>query len=60
LDLIKAGPTGTMPVEAIISETCVFGNVKATSEQNLYDVLFRLYQVQYEKMAIEKRINKKK
>jgi hypothetical protein len=49
-----------MPVEAIISETCVFGNVKATSEQNLYDVLFRLYQVQYEKMAIEKRINKKK
>lgn len=35
-----------------LAETGVFGNVKATSEQNLYDVLYRLYQTQkrYEKL----------
>ena len=52
--------TGLTGLLFTIAETGVFGNVKSTSEQNLYDVLFRLYQVQYERMAIEKRINKKK
>jgi hypothetical protein len=52
--------TGLTGLLFTIAETGVFGNVKTTSEQNLYDVLFRLYQVQYEKMAIEKQMNKKK
>jgi hypothetical protein len=35
-----------------LAETGVFGNVKSTSEQNLFDVLYRLYQTQkqYEKI----------
>lgn len=41
-----------------LAETNVFGNVKATSEQNLYDVLFRLYQLKREKMEMDKKLKK--
>jgi len=51
--------TGLTGLLFTIAETGVFGNVKATSEQNLYDILFRLYQVQREKMEMEKRMKAK-
>lgn len=43
-----------------LAETGVFGNVKTTAEQNLYDILFRLYQVQRENMEMKKRLEKQK
>lgn len=42
-----------------LAETGVFGNVKSTSEQNLYDVLIRLYQVTRNAMEMEKKLKKK-
>jgi len=59
-DEANDGGTGLTGLLFTIAETGVFGNVKSTSEQNLYDILFRLYQVQYEKLEMEKRMNAKK
>lgn len=41
-----------------LAESGVFGNVKATSEQNLFDVLYRLFQLQIQYQDLQKR-NKK-
>jgi len=38
----------------------VFGNVKETSEQKLYDVLFRLYQVRKDYLAMKRKRDQKK
>lgn len=50
--------TGLTGLLFSLAETGVFGNVKATSEQNLYDVLFRLYQLKREKMEMDKKLKK--
>jgi len=42
------------------AESGVFGNVKETSEQKLYDVLFRLYQVRKEYLAMKRNMERKK
>lgn len=51
--------TGLTGLLFSLAETGVFGNVKATSEQNIYDVLFRLYQVRREKMEMDKKLIRK-
>jgi hypothetical protein len=51
---------GMMGVLMAMAESGVFGNIHETAKSDLWDVLARMYQLELQRRAIEKEMNKKK